>query len=306
MEGTSANASVAPDYSSRRGQIHFWLRRIHSLAGLAFGGFVAVHLMINATGINGVMYQQEVNKIHDLGPNLAFVEFTFIFLPLLIHVLYGLYATGAGARWNAVHYNYGGNVRYTLQRVTGLILLVFLAYHLATLHRWGLALIYDLTHWRALSSFPWFRPHFAYASTVDAIKTPYGKNPWFWANIISVVLYLLGVWAAVFHMANGLWTAAIAWGLTVTASAQKRWGNVCLAVGIVFAIVGTIAWASFTILGHPAPLPPRHAHGHGTMVERGPVYSAPLRRAIPQLSAYSYGISARTAIETAGAAGRPV
>ncbi len=252
MEGSVGKNPAGADYSSQSGQLHFWLRRVHSLAGLAFGGFVAFHLTVCATTLSPVTYQQEVNRIASLGPNLAFVEFTFIWLPLLIHMLYGVYIIGRGSKWNGVRYNYGGNIRYTLQRVTGLILLVFLAYHLATMHRWGLALVYDLTHWSALSSFPWFHPSTAYGSTVTAIKTPYSPNPWFWANVISDVLYFLGVWAAVFHLANGLWTAAIAWGLTVTAVAQRRWGNVCLAVGIIVGIIGTGALLGVTVLGKPS------------------------------------------------------
>lgn len=291
MGGAVRKSRPAPDYSSPPGQLHFWLRRIHSLAGIAFGGFVAFHLTVNATSLSPAVYQQEVNQIYALGPNLPFVEIAFIFLPLFIHVLYGLYITGRGAKWNAVHYNYGGNVRYTLQRVSGLVLLVFLAYHLATLNSFGLGMIYGLTHWSALSSFPWFHPNFAYSSTVNAIKTPYSHNPWFWANIFSDGLYLLGVWAAVYHMANGFWTAAIAWGLTVTAKSQRRWGNVCVAIGVIVGIIGTVAWLGVTVLGTPGTVPTKHS---GTMV-----LSTPVRPLTPSgtscgLHAYTTCIRART------------
>jgi succinate dehydrogenase / fumarate reductase cytochrome b subunit len=291
MEGSVSKGPSAPDHSSRPSQMHFWLRRVHSLAGIAFGGFVAFHLTVNATTLNSVVYQQEVNDIHALGPNLGFVEFTFIFLPLLIHVLYGLYITGKGARWNAVHYNYGGNYRYTLQRISGLILLVFLAYHLATLHRWGLALIYDLTHWSALSSFPWFHMNQAYTSTVDAIKTPYSHNPWFWANVLSDTLYLLGVWAAVYHLANGLWTAAIAWGLTITAQSQRRWGNVCVGIGVVVGIIGTIAWLGVTVLGKPGPLMEKNS---GVMVQGASKQQPKAICLAVRSDAYSLALRART------------
>jgi hypothetical protein len=51
----------------------------------------------------------------------------------------------------------------------------------------------------------------------------------------------------VFHFANGMWTGAIAWGLTGTANAQRRWGHVCVVLGAVMFVVGTLAWAAFTI-----------------------------------------------------------
>ncbi len=246
-------------YYKPAGRRHFWLRRLHSLTGLFFGGFICFHLLVNAYGMSPVAYQQDVNKIHSLQPNLALIEISCIFLPLLIHALYGIYITKAGVKFNTTEYNYGGNVRYTLQRVTGIILLAFIAYHLATMHRWGLGLVYRITGWPALSAFPLFHTKDAYARTVRAIKTPYSPNPWFWGNVLVMAFYLLGIWSATFHFANGLWTSAIAWGLTVTERAQKNWGHVCLTVGIIVTIIGTIAWWAFTVNGNPNYQPPNMA-----------------------------------------------
>jgi len=64
-------------------------------------------------------------------------------------------------------------------------------------------------------------------------------------NVAVMALYLLGIWSAVFHWANGLWTSAIAWGVTSTESSQKRWGHVCCAFGCGMLVVGTVAWAAF-------------------------------------------------------------
>jgi hypothetical protein len=95
---------------------------------------------------------------------------------------------------------------------------------------------------------PLFNPkNVAYQSTVAAIKTPYANSA---LNVSIIILYLLGTWSAVFHWANGLWTAAIAWGLTITASAQRRWGHFCLGFGIVMLLVGTAAWGAFAF-GNP-------------------------------------------------------
>ena len=35
------------------GQYHFLLRRLHSLTGIVFGGYLVVHLLINATIAQG-------------------------------------------------------------------------------------------------------------------------------------------------------------------------------------------------------------------------------------------------------------
>ena len=74
---------------------YFFLRRLHSLTGLVFGGYLVVHLLINATLIEGVrdpgeksVFQLQVDKIYGL-PFLLLVEFSFIYLPILYHTIYG-------------------------------------------------------------------------------------------------------------------------------------------------------------------------------------------------------------------------
>jgi succinate dehydrogenase / fumarate reductase cytochrome b subunit len=54
--------------------------------------------------------------------------------------------------------------------------------------------------------------------------------------------------AAVYHFANGLGTAAITWGLTVTTTAQHRWGMACAAIGAGLAAAGLTAILGFTCL----------------------------------------------------------
>jgi succinate dehydrogenase / fumarate reductase cytochrome b subunit len=62
------------------------------------------------------------------------------------------------------------------------------------------------------------------------------------------MLYLFSVLCLVFHFANGLWTAAITWGLTVSTGAQRRWGQVCAAIGVALAIAGVSAVIGFVTL----------------------------------------------------------
>ena len=57
---------------------------------------------------------------------------------------------------------------------------------------------------------------------------------------------LADVSLATFHLANGMWTAAIAWGLTVTAQSQKRWGHFCFVFFILFTLIGLAAWYAFS------------------------------------------------------------
>jgi succinate dehydrogenase / fumarate reductase, cytochrome b subunit len=247
-----AAKTAYPAYDSPRGRFHFLIRRIHSLAGIAFGGYIVVHLAVNATGFNPLSYQLNVDKIHNLEPSLSFIEITTIFTPLLIHTLYGIYVAFAGVKYNTLAYNYGGNLRYTLQRWTSVILFLFILFHVGTLHKWGLHLVYQITHWSALGGYAGsglFNPdNRAFQTTVAGIRTFWNpENPLHPGNLAVMAFYLLGVWSAVFHFANGLWTSAIAWGLTMTANAQRRWGHVCFGLGALLLVVGTLAWAAFTI-----------------------------------------------------------
>lgn len=242
LESSESAKTRQPDFDTAPGRRHFLIRRLHSLAGLVFGGYIAVHLIVNATGLWPKVYQENVDKIHNLEPMLPIIEIVAIFIPLLIHALYGIYITKAGVKFNTTKYQYGGNLRYTLQRWTAVFLLLFIIYHVGTLHKWGFTAI-------GLQSAPDFNPkNMAYQTTAGAIKTPYPSAA---LNIFVSAVYLLGVWSAVFHLANGLWTSAIAWGLTVTRNAQRRWGHVCLAIGIGLGLVGTTAWFAFGPLGKP-------------------------------------------------------
>ena len=69
------STATAPDYAVHPigGSHHFLLRRLHSLTGLIFGGYLIVHLLVNATIAQmGQHYQVQVNKIHDLPVLWAF------------------------------------------------------------------------------------------------------------------------------------------------------------------------------------------------------------------------------------------
>jgi len=59
------------------------------------------------------------------------IEVGFIIIPILFHSLVGFYIYFSG-KPNPFRYNYPHNWMYTLQRISGAIIFVFLVYHLAT------------------------------------------------------------------------------------------------------------------------------------------------------------------------------
>jgi len=288
------------DYGTPPGRFHFMIRRLHSATGLVFGGYIVVHLLVNATGLWPRDYQMNVDHIHSLEPMLWLVELLTIFIPLLIHALYGIYIVKAGVKFNTTKYAYGGNIRYTLQRWTAVFLLAFIAFHIGTLHKWGLAGVHDLimttnpadggalhrfADWCAIWGGQFQPRNLAFQSTVGGLRHLFydSNNPDAIGvgNATVMAFYLLGIWSACFHLANGLWTSAIAWGLTITRTAQKRWGHVCLAIGILVTIFGTTAWYAFTFAPAARGDVSRWDPVTHTLPDDGPVQVQPSGGAMP-------------------------
>jgi succinate dehydrogenase / fumarate reductase cytochrome b subunit len=198
---------------------HFLLRRLHSLTGLVFGGYLVVHLLINATIAQGPpVYQTQVDKIHSL-PFLPVIEWTFIYLPILYHTVYGIWITVTGQP-NVNRYAYTKNWFYVLQRISAIIIVFFMLFHVLSL-KYGL-------FGTSLS----FDPHHA----MDTVGRHFDTS---W--LLVVIVYPIGILASCYHLANGFWTAAITWGLTVSAAAQKRWGYVCAGLFVLTFVAGIIS-----------------------------------------------------------------
>lgn len=191
---------------------------------------MVIHLATNATVLEGpAMYQRAVNRIHALGGMLPVVEWTFIFLPLLFHAIIGVWISATGET-NSDRYTYSGNRRYTWQRWTGMLAFVFLMVHVLHLHGWMHG-DWWLRSIAAPLGMAGFRPYNA-ASSLGIAMSGY-----LWPTF-----YLIGVLACVYHLANGLWSAGITWGLWVSQAAQVRALKLCTAFGVLLALVGVAAW----------------------------------------------------------------
>jgi len=244
---------------------HFLLRRLHSLAGIMpIGVFLMSHLTTNSSVVWGLVnanripeghagagtFQHEVNFIHSL-PYLILIEVFGLWLPIAFHAVLGVYYATTG-RPNHARYPYQDNWRYTLQRISGYVGVLFIFYHIATL-RWGWTfLIPGGTQWEA-----------QYAASTLAMALQGGGDGLTTPGLLVSAGYMVGVSLLVFHLANGLWTAAITWGLTVTARAQRRWGLVCAGLGAAMMVM---AWSA--VIGF-ATLDPAQARLAEEAVNRG-------------------------------------
>jgi succinate dehydrogenase / fumarate reductase cytochrome b subunit len=226
------------------GRHQFLVRRLHSLTGLVpIGGFLCIHLATNATILDGPdQFQRRVDQIHSLGPSqLLFLEWAFIFLPIIFHGLVGLLIVTRGMR-NVTSYPYAGNIRYILQRTTGVIAFLFIFWHVFHMHGW---LRFDW--WTAHIAEPLggasFKPKDAPATAAAAIQT----SPAIFA------IYAIGILACVYHLSNGLWTMGITWGIWVSPKAQQK-ANIPFAVfGLLLAAVGLGALIGMQTQELPAP-----------------------------------------------------
>jgi succinate dehydrogenase / fumarate reductase cytochrome b subunit len=205
------------------------LRRLHSLSGIfPIGVFLISHLITNAMITLNTpetdQYQGQVDRIHALGPYLLPVEILFIFAPLAFHAGLGLKIWMEG-KSNVRSYSYLGNFRYMLQRITGGIALLFIVVHIWHMHKLG-------------SPFggAMFDPHEASATAAYALQAHRG-----W----TLPVYIIGILATCYHLANGIWTALISWGVTIGPGAQRKMGYLCTAFGLWLAATGLAALNSF-------------------------------------------------------------
>ncbi len=233
------------------------MRRLHSLTGVVpIGVFLIAHLTTNSSIVwgkwglraegapysvtdGGVAYfWKEVLWINEQIPHLLLVEIA-LWLSIAFHSILGVYYARSG-RANTDRYPFQDNWRYSLQRLTGYFGIFYIFYHVATL-RWGWTFLIPPFD----GSIQW--SHTASASTLAAALRGGYEGITFWGLLVSL-FYFLGVTALVFHFANGLWTSAITWGLTVSTRAQRRWGVACAGLGVALMAMGWMSVVKFATL----------------------------------------------------------
>ena len=65
------------------------------------------------------------------------------------------------------------------------------------------------------------------------------------------IVYLAGITATVWHLANGIWLFLVDWGITIGERAQRLTGYACIGFGIFLLAVGINAAVAFI---HPGGL----------------------------------------------------
>jgi succinate dehydrogenase / fumarate reductase cytochrome b subunit len=217
----STASTTAPDLAVplAGGRHHFLLRRLHSLTGIIFGGYLIIHLLVNATlAEGGRIFQMQVDKIHSL-PFLVVVETLLIYIPILYHTVYGVWITATGQP-NISHYRYAKNWFYFFQRLSAIIIVAFMIFHVL-----GMKGVFG-------ANLEFVPEKYA----LESVKYHFQRH---WS--VLYLIYPLGVLASCYHLANGFWTAAITWGLTISEKAQRQWGYVCFGLFLLTLALGLLA-----------------------------------------------------------------
>lgn len=199
---------------------------------------MCVHLIVNASVLESpAVFQKNVYGIHSLGSLLPWVEWIFIFIPIFFHAIIGFVIIGGGVP-NSNQYRYGPNYRYVLQRATGMIAFVFIMVHVFHMHGWvhgGGVWLEAFIHGLGGAQ---FRPFNAASSAGEALQ-----------NVVWVILYVIGILACVYHLANGVWTMGITWGVWTSPTAQARASTICSILGVLLAVVGLSALFGMKAVG---------------------------------------------------------
>lgn len=194
-------------------QKEFFYRRLHSLLGvIPVGFFLIEHLVTNWYATKGeAAFLKKVAFIQDL-PFILALEILFIFLPILYHGIYGLYIAFQ-AKNNVGNYGYFRNILFMLQRVTGVVTLLYIGWHV-----WQTRLQVALGN-------------VAHEELGQLMNDTL-------ANPITFTLYAIGLVAAVFHFSNGMWSFLVSWGITVGPRSQRISTYVWLAVFVIVTFMG--------------------------------------------------------------------
>ncbi|GGL41780.1 succinate dehydrogenase cytochrome b558 subunit [Sporolactobacillus putidus] len=195
----------------------FARHRLHSLLGVVpVGLFLVVHLTVNFQATKGPgAFNQAASFMENL-PYLLFLEIVLIYLPILFHAIYGIYIAFT-AKNNVRNFGFFRNWMFLLQRLSGLFLVVFLAWHV----------------WETRVAMALGTP-LNYEMMAHILS-----NPWI------IAFYIIGILSAVFHFSNGLWSFCVHWGLLVSPRAQRIGTYVSLIIFLLLGYVGISALFAF-------------------------------------------------------------
>jgi succinate dehydrogenase / fumarate reductase cytochrome b subunit len=209
METTAeATPSTSPS------QTKYWIGKLFSLVGiLPIGIYVLVHLYHGTTSLSGAeAFNAQLAKGRSM-PFIVPIMILIVWIPIFFHGIYGLLAI-KDSRPNLGRFRYFENLKYILQRLSGIGLLLFIPAHL-----------YNTRIGPTLGGHEADFNHMA-----EGMSQP-----------ITLAVYLLGILGVAYHLANGVWQASIGWGLV---RSQKGMNRVQAFSMILFLVLLSLGYAA--------------------------------------------------------------
>jgi succinate dehydrogenase / fumarate reductase, cytochrome b subunit len=199
-----------------RGTLTYLLRRLHSLSGiLPLTVFIGTHYWTNAHALGGAeSFNKAVANLHEM-PYLWAAEIGIVFAPLIFHSIYGLFIT-MESKPNVEAYPFYQNFAYTAQRVTGILLTLFIIFHL-----------YE-TRWQQLM-FEW---------GIGGAEVDYSYMAAYFSAGWVKVIYTIGIASVAYHVGNGLFNFAFKWGIVVSPKAQRAMIKISAGAALLLFAVG--------------------------------------------------------------------
>jgi succinate dehydrogenase / fumarate reductase cytochrome b subunit len=193
--------------------------RIASLVAIApLGVWTVAHVWHNLAAFQGAAAWQSAVTTYP-HPVAQLVTMVVVLLPLLLHTAWGI-GRLATSRPNNLRYGFYANLKYALQRLSAIGVLLFLGAHL-----WLAMLRPRLVEGQAET--------FADISHEMHFHTP------------TLVVYLLGTLGVAYHFGNGLQSFAMGWGLVGTRRAVRQLEWVSL---LGFAVLLAMSWGAIYAL----------------------------------------------------------
>jgi len=197
----------------------FYLRRLHSLCGLfVLGFFIIEHMITNSVAMAGpTIFNQVMGMVEEIPKPIFYsIEIGMYAIPILFHGIYGIYIA-MQAKNNPQNYGYLRNWNFALQRWTAWFLVVFLIWHVGYLR--------------------------IYIKGITGTPISFELLQNMFQNPVVTVLYVLGMWAAIFHFCNGITTFCMTWGITKGPRAQNVISIISMGLCALLCLV-TVAFMS--------------------------------------------------------------
>lgn len=176
--------------------------------------WTVVHLWNNLSAFRGAeAWQKDVTEYPH--PVAFFLTSVVVLLPLALHTVWGI-GRMFQTRPNVVRYGYFANIKFLLQRLSAIGVLFFIGAHL-----WLAYLHPRLDKGRA-------------EDFADIAHQMHHHGP-------TTAVYVLGILGIAYHLANGLHTFLMSWGIVASRAALRK---SAFLVYLLFAVLLGLGWGA--------------------------------------------------------------